>query len=149
MTVDTRTIPAAAGAYALLVRLRRPLKFGISGLGDRILRPGAYVYCGSANGPGGLSARVGRHLRSGKPARWHIDRLTEVGRVVGLAVRVGGRECDLVDALIADGATVPVPGFGSSDCRRCPAHLLAAPQDFDDIMLNAVVGLGRDATVSL
>jgi hypothetical protein len=25
------------------------------------------------------------------------------------------------------GAGVPLAGFGSSDCRRCPAHLAALP----------------------
>jgi Uri superfamily endonuclease len=149
VAIDAKMIPAAAGAYALLVRLHRPLRPGISAFGDPILRPGAYIYCGSAYGSGGLAARVARHLRSGKPLRWHIDRLTEAGRIAGVAVRVGGYECDLLDALIADGATIPIPGFGSSDCRRCPAHLVAAPDDFDDIALDAVVALGRDAAPSL
>ena len=44
----------------------------------------------------------------------------------------GAHECDLVEALRALAeVSVPVPGFGSSDCRRCPAHLLAAPTDLD------------------
>jgi hypothetical protein len=25
------------------------------------------------------------------------------------------------------GTSVPLPGFGSSDCRSCPAHLVALP----------------------
>jgi len=149
VAVEADTIPAGAGAYALLVRLHRPLKPEIPAFRERVLRPGAYVYCGSACGPGGLAARVARHLRSGKPVNWHIDRLTEAGRIEGVAVRIGGCECDLFDALIADGATVPIPGFGSSDCRRCPAHLVAARDDFDDIALVAVVGLGRKAAPSL
>ena len=39
---------------------------------------------------------------------------------------------DLVrDLLELPGASVPVPGFGSSDCRACPAHLVALPAGFD------------------
>lgn len=35
------------------------------------------------------------------------------------------------DLLVIDiGATMPVAGFGSSDCRRCPAHLVGLPRDF-------------------
>ena len=29
--------------------------------------------------------------------------------------------------LVLPGASVPVPGFGSSDCRACPAHLVMLP----------------------
>jgi len=36
----------------------------------------------------------------------------------------GGRECRLVADLLASGATIPLPGFGSSDCRGCQAHLV-------------------------
>ena len=149
MAAGTEMIPAAAGAYALLVRLHRPLKPQIPALGTCILGPGAYVYCGSAYGRGGLRARVARHLRSGKPAHWHVDRLTEAGRIKGVGVRVGGCECDLIDVLTVHGATVPIPGFGSSDCRRCPAHLLAVPDGFDDVALDAIVGLGRAAALPL
>lgn len=149
MTIDADSIPAAAGAYALLVRLCAPWNPGIRSLADRTLAPGPYIYCGSAYGPGGLRARVARHLRSGKSVRWHVDRLTGAGQVEGLAVHIGGHECDLVDAFMARGATVALAGFGSSDCRRCPAHLLAAPGRFDTFSPAAVVNLGRTANAPL
>ena len=39
----------------------------------------------------------------------------------------GARECDLLRALLGRPGFAPaVPGFGSSDCRSCPSHLLAA-----------------------
>ncbi len=64
--------------------------------------------------------------------RWHVDRLTAAGRIVDVRAVPGGRECDLLDRLLeAPGAAVPIPGFGSSDCRRCTAHLVALPADFD------------------
>ncbi|MGE5504370.1 MAG: GIY-YIG nuclease family protein, partial [Actinomycetota bacterium] len=87
---------------------------------------GRYLYCGSARGPGGLRARVGRHMRKGKVVRWHVDRLTEAGRVVGAWVFEGGDECGLVARLAH--LPVPIPGFGSSDCKVCPSHLLAWPE---------------------
>jgi Uri superfamily endonuclease len=79
-----------------------------------------------------LRARIGRHLRRDKPQRWHVDRLTAAGRVVGVRAVPGGRECDLVrDLLLVPGVSVPVSGFGSSDCRTCPAHLVMVPVDFE------------------
>ncbi|SDH56387.1 GIY-YIG nuclease family protein [Roseospirillum parvum] len=89
------------------------------------LAPGVYWYAGSAYGPGGLRARLGRHLRRDKAIRWHVDRLTvEPAVEVGFLAFPGAGECALVAALLAAGATVPVPGFGSSDCRICPSHLV-------------------------
>ncbi len=118
------------GAYLLLIELDAPLT--VTSPAPVVLAPGRYAYCGSANGPGGIGARVRRHLRRRKATHWHVDRLTEAGRVVVVGVAPGGRECDLMARLLAlPGARVPVPGFGSSDCRHCPAHLAAVPAEFE------------------
>lgn len=118
------TIPAAGGAYVLLIRLDRPLPIEIKAFAGSVLPRGLYAYCGSAYGPGGLHARIARHMRPHKALRWHVDRLTAAGRIEDVAIRIGGRECDLVEELMAKRGRVVLPGFGSSDCRRCAAHLL-------------------------
>lgn len=123
---DPAGLPAVPGAYALLIVLDHPLELVLPGKPAAVLAPGRYLYCGSARGPGGLRARVGRHFRRGKPVRWHIDRLTEGGRLTGAWVFPGGDECAVVASL--SGLPVPVPGFGSSDCRTCASHLLAWPE---------------------
>ena len=129
-------VPPDPGAYLLLIELAAPLALGIPRLGAAILPPGRYAYGGSAYGPGGLRARIGRHLRRDKPLRWHVDRLTAAGRVVGVRAVPGGRECALVrDVLELPGASVPIPGFGSSDCRACPAHLVRLPAGFEPAIL--------------
>lgn len=124
-------LPSAVGAYLLTIDLvaTLPLRFGRKPA--TALPAGRYVYCGSAYGPGGLRARVGRHLRRDKPIRWHVDRLTAAGRVIEVLTVLDGDECDLF-AAVSDclGTAVPLPGFGSSDCRRCPAHLLRVPLTF-------------------
>ena len=112
------------GAYLLVFDLDRPLRLDAASLGRAVLAPGRYLYCGSAYGPGGLAARVGRHLRAGKVPRWHVDRLSEAGRVVAVGLSIGGSECGLLARL----NRLPVAGFGSTDCRRCPAHLLLVPE---------------------
>ncbi|MDC7789088.1 GIY-YIG nuclease family protein [Rhodoplanes sp. TEM] len=89
------------------------------------LAPGRYLYCGSARGPGGLRARIARHLRRRKTLRWHVDRLTTRGTVIAVWAVPDGDECALAGALA--GLPVPIPGFGASDCRRCPSHLFAWP----------------------
>lgn len=116
--------PPAPGAYALWLRLDAPLR-AKAGRRHATLAAGDYLYCGSAQGPGGLRARLARHLRPRKSAHWHIDQLTAVGRPLGAFVRPGGSECALNAALAA--FPVPLPGFGSSDCPRCASHLQFFP----------------------
>jgi Uri superfamily endonuclease len=132
----------APGAYLLVVDLDQSLPLDGTALAPAVLPPGRYAYCGSAYGPGGLGARIGRHLRRGKALRWHIDRLTEAGRVLCVGWRPQGRECALLAGLRQlPGVTVPVAGFGSSDCRGCPAHLVSVAGDFDAETLTAALGL--------
>jgi Uri superfamily endonuclease len=121
------TIPAGPGAYILQVSLGRPLRVETARVGGT-LTAGTYAYAGSARGPGGLRARIAHHLRAGKPVHWHADRLTAAGRVTGIAFTRTARECDLARRLAAlPGATIPLAGFGSSDCRQCEAHLVRLP----------------------
>ncbi|BDV32856.1 GIY-YIG nuclease family protein [Methylocystis iwaonis] len=112
------------GAYALWLRLPAPLAVR-AGARVGALEPGDYLYCGSANGPGGLRARLARHMRRDKRAHWHIDQLTAAGDVLGAFIVEGGSECALNAALGA--FPFPLPGFGSSDCPRCVSHLRLFP----------------------
>lgn len=117
--------PAGPGAYALAIRLDAPLDFARRSMAARFA-PGWYAYAGSANGPGGMRARLARHFRKQKALRWHVDELTiRAAELAALAVP-GGSECAIAQALLASGSfTVPLSGFGSSDCATCAAHLLA------------------------
>ena len=83
--------------------------------------PGAY-------GPGGLRARISRHLSKEKPIHWHVDQLTSQAETRAIALP-GANECDLVSALLETGKfTTPLRGFGSTDCRNCESHLLVITQ---------------------
>ena len=117
--------PALPGAYLLVVTLSAALRVALPHRPEATLTPGRFLYAGSARGPGGLRARLGRHMRADKKPHWHIDRLTEAGAVEGAWVIPGGDECALVAALAH--LPVPLPGFGSTDCRLCASHLLAWP----------------------
>jgi len=126
----------APGAYLLVIDLAETVAFATAATGPVELPAGRYGYCGSARGAGGIGARVRRHLRRDKRMHWHVDRLTAAGRVVAVHAAPGGSECALLRRLLAvPGATIPAAGFGSSDCRRCPAHLVALPPDFDPAAL--------------
>ena len=121
------TLPAAPGSYLLLIRLVQSCLLPHGRHAGKELPPGLYAYAGSARGPGGLRARVHRHLRKDKRLRWHVDALTTAAEdiLALLFPGTGTGECDLVAALLASGRFVPaLPGLGSSDCRRCPAHVL-------------------------
>jgi histidyl-tRNA synthetase len=97
----------------------------LSGRSLITLPAGRYLYCGSAKGPGGLKARLSRHIRRGKSVRWHVDQLTEQGLVVGSWIFLGGDECEVVQ--MCSHLRMPVAGFGSSDCATCRSHLLFWP----------------------
>jgi Uri superfamily endonuclease len=136
------SLPVRSGTYALLLRLERDCALTVGRLGRFRFPAGMYVYVGSARGPGGLSARVARHLRSPKPLRWHIDYLRPYARPVSAWFAEGDRrqECAWATVLTRlPGAVVPAPGFGASDCR-CPAHLIALPVLPDPGILARAVG---------
>ena len=117
---------AEAGAYLLRIRLDTPLEISLRrGAIRGVLASGTYVYAGNAYGPGGLDARVRRHLDKTKTPHWHVDHVTAHAAEVTAELFPGGQECDLITDLLASGDyTVPIPQFGSSDCRVCPSHLL-------------------------
>jgi Uri superfamily endonuclease len=114
--------PTEPGAYVLLIGLPVPVETALPGKPTTTLGAGRYLYCGSAKGPGGIRARLARHMRIEKSVRWHVDRLTEAGTVIGAWSFPGGDECDLVRTL--SHLSFPIPGFGSTDCRMCQSHLL-------------------------
>jgi Uri superfamily endonuclease len=108
--------------------LIRPIAIRAGRLGQVVVGPGVVRYYGNAHGPGGLRARVARHLAPDKRRdRWHVDALTRRLAVDRVLVDQAGDECQLVRRDLDSGEwLVAVAGFGSSDCRRCPSHLLVA-----------------------
>ena len=134
-TLNPDDLPADPGAYALVLRLARETRLDIATLGQPLLPAGLYLYAGSAWGPGGIRARVGRHLRHHKAWVWHVDRLTEAAAVEKVIAFPGNRECAIADFALAQGARVPILRFGASDCRACQAHLLAVDQDLVDVLI--------------
>ena len=121
---DLVDLQGAPGAYALAIRLAAPLSLNRRRWRGMSLEPGLYIYCGSANGPGGIGARLRRHERPSKVRHWHVDALTAAAPVIAAGAFVGGAECEIMERLSRGrGAQIPIPGFGSTDCRHCSAHL--------------------------
>ncbi len=115
-----------AGAYVLCLELAEPVRLPPRRFAG-VLPAGRYLYFGSARGPGGIRGRCVRHFRRPKKSHWHVDWLTDVAARMTVAAFPGLGECDLVTWTRQAGGTaisIPVPGFGSTDCRRCAAHLL-------------------------
>lgn len=136
-------LPGSFGAYGLVIHLTAPLALDRQRWQDRSLESGLYIYCGNANAPGGIGARLQRHARPSKLHHWHVDALTSGGRVIGAGAFVGGNECQIMGGLIrGQGAQIPLPGFGSSDCRDCEAHLVRIPEKRN--LKNLLRRLGAD-----
>jgi putative endonuclease len=70
---DADSLPAVPGAYVLLLELAGDVAVHLPRQPVTLLPAGRYLYCGSAHGPGGIKARVARHMRRDKAVRWHID----------------------------------------------------------------------------
>ena len=115
------------GTYALVVLLEETATISIGKLGAQQFLPGYYIYLGSALGPGGLRARVGRHRRQRALSKlhWHIDYLLRKSALIEIWWAVGDnrQECSWSEILSNSGLVFPV-GFGSSDCD-CDGHLVA------------------------
>jgi len=114
-----------AGTYILWLRLDRARRIRVGSLGAINFASGHYAYVGSALGPGGIRARLGRHFRRHRKTRWHIDYLSRVSQIRGAWVSYGSERLEHRWAGVLQGLPggwMPVAHFGSSDCR-CKAHL--------------------------
>ena len=125
-----RQIPALPGTYVLLLTLLRCREIQIGKLGLRVFQPGWYAYVGSAMGPGGLAARLSRHIRLDKKYHWHIDYLRAAAKVTGAWVHANPRPREhtwpsLLSRRPFHGK--PVDGFGATDCA-CGSHLFFFPR---------------------
>ncbi|MDH4228491.1 MAG: GIY-YIG nuclease family protein [Nitrospirota bacterium] len=107
--------------YRLFIHLPDAAMVRVGRLGAVHLAAGDYIYTGSARR--GLSARVLRHLGYiRRTPRWHIDFFLETpGCRVERVDLHREAECTVNQATPG---TVPVPGFGASDCTAgCHSHL--------------------------
>ena len=62
-------IPDNKGTYCLLLHSDADKSIKVGALGKLNIQKGYYVYIGSAFGPGGLKARIGRHIKKTKKLR--------------------------------------------------------------------------------
>lgn len=116
---------AKAGTYALVLRSDTSEVVPVGRWGTMNMRPGCYIYVGSAFGSGGVLARVVRHCRKIKSKKhWHIDYLREVTTLAAVwySHKPSRLEHRWAEALSKWSETSPVKGFGCSDCR-CESHL--------------------------
>ena len=121
----------APGSYILVLRnpARQPIQIGK--WRSLVFQAGFYLYTGSAFGPGGVRARLGRHLRESKSLRWHIDYLRAVTKPYGAFISYEAKRLEHLWAqqLSTMRAWSATEGFGCSDCQ-CRSHLFhssAAP----------------------
>lgn len=116
-------VPTEPGAYLLIIATSDPIPLKIRTLATAALPAGRYAYAGSACGPGGIRACVLRHLKADKKRHWHIDHLTAEAPPIEVIACPGRNECDILAEILARPGSVH--GFGSSDCRDCPAPTLS------------------------
>jgi Uri superfamily endonuclease len=124
-TVCAPTAQPRPGTYALLLSSATDQLIRIGRLGDLRLQPGYYVYVGSALGPGGVRGRLAHHMRLVKRPYWHIDYLRRhtTLEAVWFCYHRKSLEHSWAKRFAAmPGASVPMAGFGSSDCG-CESHL--------------------------
>ena len=112
------------GTYALVLQSAHSLSLEVGRWGKLSLKPGYYIYVGSAFGPGGVRARVSRHYRADKTKRWHIDFLREqtVPYCCWYSYSPDRLEHIWAQTIAWSKAVIMVEGFGCSDCQCC-SHL--------------------------
>ncbi len=133
---DLEGVPSLPGAYVVVLRLPQARRLSVGRLGTFLFPRGTYAYLGQAGRPGGLQARLRRHVLGPRTRRWHVDFLRTYAQPVAWGWRTGPGEpglpleCQWSQALAGlPGVFVPAPGFGASDCPSgCPAHLLGLPR---------------------
>jgi len=132
-------IPESRGVYILFIEVARERKISVGRLGTMSFEPGFYAYVGSAMGPGGLRARISRHLRSQKRKFWHIDYLLEVSNIRKVVYVETERKLECVVAREILKRATPIKNFGASDCG-CVSHLFRV--EGMGVIIDALMELG-------
>jgi len=126
--------PTEPSTYILVLRCPSARAIRVGRLGSARLRPGYYLYVGSAHGPGGLRARIGHHRRgpSGLTAMLTTCADIPVWNPCGYAS--GARREHEWAAKIAamPEAALALRDFGISDCR-CATQLVGGCADRDGV----------------
>jgi Uri superfamily endonuclease len=114
--------------YAIKTRVNEDkIDITIRKLGSFYFPKGIYVYVGSAKR--NIHSRIERHLKIEKKQRWHFDYLRPFVQITAIETYSGEEgECQLFQRLMKENkGSVPVRGFGSSDCK-CKSHLFFIPE---------------------
>ncbi|MGA2296211.1 MAG: GIY-YIG nuclease family protein [FCB group bacterium] len=117
-----------SGSYQIFIKLKKDSIIKIGALGEFNFKKGIYIYTGSAMR--NLSQRIERHKRKHlKKTWWHIDYLLACvnAEIIDIKIypSVVREECKRNQKLLKKKDTfIPVPGFGSSDCKVCKTHLV-------------------------
>ena len=139
-----------AGAYVLILQMKKNQTIKIGKLGTYKFNKGYYGYIGSAFGPGGLRARIRHHLRKSRNPHWHVDYLRRRSSPVQIwwSTTLTRREHDWVvvmDRLLE--VSHVIKGFGASDCN-CLSHLLYFERNPKFITFNKILkGAGFEAAI--
>ncbi len=129
-SVISDALPFNGGVYLLAAELQKDCRLRVGRLGRHLFPRGFYLYVGSARR--NLMQRLRRHTSGntgGKKLHWHIDYLLAHARIRSIWGFAAPKEweCRLGHRLAGiKGATIPLNGFGSSDCR-CKTHLYHFP----------------------
>lgn len=136
-------LSGSKGSYVVFYLLEHGKEIYIPRFGVIQFPPGIFAYTGSAQGSGGLAARIRRHLKEEKPKHWHIDWLRPHAKIIGVYYMITSEnlECEWAYRLLSGlNGQVYTKGFGSSDCqRKCQSHLIFLPnhnqlEDFSSII---------------
>ena len=137
-----------SGTYVLIFQNRKPTIIEVGCWGSLEIEPGFYAYIGSAFGPGGVRARVSRHLRLDKPRRWHVDYLRECAEPVFVWISYDSEHLEhrWAQSLIDMPGMKPIAGFGCTDCK-CLSHLFFSVREPGFARFSAVVSGNVEAWV--
>lgn len=109
--------------YSIELILQKDMKIKIGKLGTFRFQKGTYMYVGSAKR--NIVSRINRHKQIKKKMHWHFDYLRPYGEITKIITYENSNgECGLCRELLEKmNGTLPVKGFGSSDCN-CLSHLV-------------------------
>ncbi len=140
-----KALPQERGVYALCFRLDREVNItSRSGKVIASVGPGLVLYVGSAGGPGGLRARLSRHLMGASRCWWHVDCVSGAASSVKFVFYVTGSsgvesEDSLARRLAGLSSLRPIGRVGATDASE--PHMFICYDE--DSVIAALMPLGK------